>query len=1001
MKLPLSTLSVFAVLSSLAPAQSARLLVDINTQTIPTPSNPHPLLHGMQFRGQRTFTRLGKYTLFAATDQDHGEEVFISDATNAGTRLLKDINPGVLTSSPSCMQVTQDGKRAFFSAIDGLHGGELWVTDGTTPGTTLVKDLYEGGGYGNPAEMTPIGTGSVVFRARSSQTVGSQTIQTGYELFISDGTAAGTRLLKDIAPGSASSTPGYLCATRDRSKVFFSADDGTTGIELWVTDGTTAGTHLVKVLQVGSTSSHPYAPCPIGKSRILFTGDDGKVGYELWITDGTTAGTTLVKDLQPGSAQGCLTWHALPFGNQVLFQAFAPGMGFEPHITDGTALGTRPLIDTWPGTGSGGWISPHLDTAGTKIYWTSEVAKGDYRIFVTDGTPAGSRMFTPLNVGAYGTITESLGKIYFPAWGVGGSPLQGLCVSDGTLAGTKSLRPLGGEYLTRFDPTTVLYTAHDGVLGTELWKMSLGTSFEHIDINNSKQGINHSSFPAGAVRFGRYVAFAANDGLVGREVWISDGTAAGTRLLRDLYTGSQGSSVHSFAVAGDKLVFAAYTWGTGAELFVTDGTWAGTTLLKDIRPGTVPFQTTPLSSNPSGLTTIGDNVYFSANDGKTGYEPWVTDGTTAGTVLLKDLVPGPTSSTPEWFAGHGNQIVFGAYSPATGNELYFTDGTAAGTRLLRDISTGSYSSYPTYMTWCAGKVYFAATFSVQGKPVAGNELWVTDFTTAGTQLVADLEPGPNSSGPFYLSARNGKVYFGAFTSQTGHELFLSDGTRAGTRLFLDYNPGTASSYATHVSAIGSRKVYFCADVPGMGRETVITDGTSAGTRVLDINPGTADGYGYFDSYPALRPVLGSQVFLRGMQPAIGEEVFTVDNGATCEPIRSSHAHTWIQGTDPVLGTTAVIAGQTTLSNASQITLFGSAATRPFRVGNAGFAWFNLSAWFGITSLTQGNRFQMTLPVPNSPGLVGTEIVFQTLAFDRTQLGQTLELSNALQWAIGR
>ena len=147
--------------------------------------------------------------------------------------------------------------------------------------------------------------------------------------------------------------------------------------------------------------------------------------------------------------------------------------------------------------------------------------------------------------------------------------------------------------------------------------------------------------------------------------------------------------------------------------------------------------------------------------------------------------------------------------------------------------------------------------------------------------------------------------------------------------------------------------------------------------------------------------LGSQVSHRGMQPAIGEEVSTVDNGATCEPIGSAHAHTWIQGTDPFLGTTAVISGQTTLSNASQITLFGSMAPRPLRVGSIGFAWFNLSAWFGITSLTQGNRFQMTLPVPNSPGLVGTEIVFQTLAFDANRLSSTLELSNALQWAIGR
>ncbi len=990
-----SLLLSLVLLSSSAhlPAQTAKLLKDINTLAMPTKVQAGPIYSQGSWKGPSTFTRLGKQILLLVNHPKTGEEIYISDGTQAGTRLLKDIEPGMISSGARNAVVTQDGKRVFFTANDGSSGAELWITDGTTAGTRMVKDLYRGSGSSAPDELVLLGKNSVVFRARSTVTVGTQVIETGIELFISDGTAQGTRLLKDIQKGPMPSWPGYFRATKDGKKLFFTADDGTVGKELWVTDGTPAGTKLVKDIRTGWQHSYPSSPCPLGSSQIVFSADDGSRGFELWVSDGTSSGTKLVKDLRPGKEWGASTYQATPLGNKVIFRAYIPGKGFEPYVTDGTSAGTLPLIDAWPGKSSGHMFRSYLDSSGKKVYWCSQIGRNDYRIFVSDGRPAGTKMFTPKSTGGWTNVVESLGKLYYQGLDVTPGTGWELCVSDGTLSGTKTLRDTrpgtasgNAAYLTRFDAVTLYYIADDGILSNALWQMKSGKSFRRLDLNKGK--VNLSSFPVGIVRFGKYVVFGANDGLSGLEPWISDGTASGTRLLKDLNPGWSGSKIQSFAVVGDKLVFDSNIWPRGNELYVTDGKPTGTKLLRQIRTGP--------GSSPGALTSIGGKVYFSANDAASGSEPWVTDGTPLGTMRLKDLVPGSGSSMPGDFTGYGDKVVFRAFEASGGTELYITDGTPKGTKQLKDIAPGTRSSHPSSMTFSQGKIYFAATTSAKG-----TELWVTDFTSAGTRLVKDLLPGSKSSSPFGLSARNGRIFFRAFTTATGHELFVSDGSPGGTRLFLDYRPGKANTFATRISAIGSRKVYFTANLIGKGAETLVTDGTPVGTKVFDINPGTGDGLGYFEKRPGYRVTIGSQVLVRGFQPAIGEEIFMIDNGATAEPLGTPYGSTWIQGSDPVLGKPATITGATSLAFATHITLFGSLAARPVRFGSAGFVQFAPSGYFGITGITRGIRFQHSLAIPNNKSLAGVQLVFQTLAFDSTNLRGTLELSNGLQWSIGK
>src|SRR6185436_5943498 len=128
----------------------------------------------------------------------------------------------------------------FFDANDGVHGWELWKSDGTEAGTVLVKDInpavYPGGHSAAPYDLTNV-NGTVYFRADDGTS--------GWELWKSDGTTAGTVLMKDINPGSASSYPGALADTR--GTLFFTANNGSSkGYGLWKSDGTPTGTLLVK-----------------------------------------------------------------------------------------------------------------------------------------------------------------------------------------------------------------------------------------------------------------------------------------------------------------------------------------------------------------------------------------------------------------------------------------------------------------------------------------------------------------------------------------------------------------------------------------------------------------------------------------------------------------------------------------------------------------------------------------------------------------------------------
>ena len=335
---------------------------------------------------------------------------------------------------------------------------------------------------------------------------------------------------------------------------------------------------------------------------------------------------------------------------------------------------------------------------------------------------------------------------------------------------------------------------------------------------------------------------------------------------------SSSSSPYNLTKLGSIVVFSASDGTNGTELWKTDGTLAGTVLVKDIRPGSS-------SSNPGNFVVLGSYAYFTANDGTNGGALWRTDGTTAGTVLFKDFYTFGGG-------GAGNLVNAGSYlfftsddQSVTGIEPWRTDGTNSS--MLKNILTTANNSsisgdVPTaYMN---GYVYFVAVNQYDGNPPPGSsfyfnaELWRTDGTTGGTTMVKEINPAttnPNADAfPSNFYVYNNKLYFSAIDGTNGREPWVSDGTSAGTFMLKNIDPVGNSNPGEFAEFNGF--VYFRADDNSTnGTELWRTDGTTANTLLVkDIRAGSSNG-----SPNSLVPLDANHMLLSASDGIVGSELF--------------------------------------------------------------------------------------------------------------------------------
>jgi ELWxxDGT repeat protein len=398
---------------------------------------------------------------------------------------------------------------------------------------------------------------------------------------------------------------------------------------------------------------------------------------ELWATDGTPSGTQRIE--APGLELRIETLNFWWTPDYLVFAGHDPSTG-TPGVwrTDGTTAGTVELaaelaLDT---------PHPRPTGSGTVVFSARPAGETSLELWVTDGTPAGTRRIRELGLDRedsprFLVLEELEGTVYYLDAAPDDSAV-GLWRTDGTAG------------------------------GTELVRAPDGTSFRWIDTTETALWLS------------------TRDGDQETEaLWISDGTAAGTVEAYDF--GSQRESVGlSFVIGlpGGRSLWRVHTQDVSPSLWVTDGTGEGTLHLLDAPR---------ISAIHGPVERIGDRAYLTVDRDQGGRDLWGTDGTPEGTEVVFDGMPGLDSGLSFLLSEAAGRLLLDVERPELGFEPWISDGTTEGTELLADVCPGACSSNAYNWVETGGPVLFTASTT------GGNtQLFATDLTTAGTRRITDF-----------------------------------------------------------------------------------------------------------------------------------------------------------------------------------------------------------------------------------------------------------------------
>ncbi len=739
-----------------------------------------------------------------ATPTNIGTELFSFNPNTVTTALVKDIAVGTGSSfSGTSSWLTKFGNFVYFAANNGVDGVELWRSDGTDAGTTLFANINStapaASSSSSPASLTVSG-GRMFFTATSGATAA---VPSGVELYSTDGTT--TALVSDITPGVTGTFAGnaqIAIIPGAAGSVLFAANDGTTGVELWKSDGTTPGTSRVADLNPGTLQGFATGTAPITalfarlpSGEVVFQGTQGTtgVGLEVYKTDAAATTVTLVKDISRSNGTS-FPRNAIAFNGRLAFSAdngtalgtsgITPTEGFrgrEVYLSDGTDAGTRIVRDIGPGATAG-------FTDGVSAF-AGMLATSDRVFFRANDTVSGGEMWSsdgvfpadPANPGVNPGTSLTRDIFTAPVGGLPGASIPGTLPVNNPVLGNKA-------YFTSTDDIV-------GSLGFEPWT-SDGTELG----TNVLRDINPAGGATATVppfSFNGRVYFTANDGSTGFQMWSTnlDPTDPTNNTRQETNLNSPaGSAPQVFGAFNNELYFIANDAVAGFELHKYDPANAfylnagtGTTLIADINPGpTAGFGFILYRQVWRG------HMYFLANDGLSGQELWRTDGVPitnpadvnvvgpggSGTFRVADINPGI-------FSGFPNGM--------------FVAGTAPNDRLCFFGDLGDTTTNPA-SGFADGSIQNDKLFAYDGT------LAPDQFVGTVNPGVVRIDPAPVSqyqsfgwpatstatTGFGFTQVINNKGYFVAYTPETGAELWSTDGTAAGTQIVADLNPGAAS-----------------------------------------------------------------------------------------------------------------------------------------------------------------------------------------------------------------
>jgi ELWxxDGT repeat protein len=692
----------------------------------------NPFVFRSSFAADIVFQDAGGLACFLADDTAAGRELWCSDGTPAGTRAATALPLASPFVGLEKWRVEKLGGHLLFPVNDGVHGNRWWTSDGRASSAAPLAGCSGECPVVDPDSFSARLGGQLFFAAQDGVPFDPDD-KPATDLWITDGTGAGTKRLRDFCDDCRVDRMVPLLG-----KLFFGAGESFASFDLWASDGTPQGTRMLRSLSDFPEKIFPYPPAAVGGLALLVQ-EQG-----VWVSDGTPAGTQEVAFL-PRSSEGSQPQSLVPTNDGARFLAY-DGESLSIWTSHGTPATTTALIPEEQ-------IQRLIGLGNLTLF----EGYGDDALGRTDGTAAGT--FRLVSGGLrIGQIAILGNRALFISPGQGGSKAS-LWATDGTVAGTRQIVELPEEgagleaagssvaLIRMFHSPDDVFWRTDGTAGGT-YEIPLPADFRSIG--------NRAAAQLGSALF-----FRGYTSQNGESLWKSEGTAEARPFALDI-VGEPGD----FAVRAGSLYVLAHTTGPGVEsgLFRSDGTEAGTVLL-----ATVPRSTTAVPENAQ-LTAVGNLVFFILNDERHGRELWRTDGTPAGTFLVRDIVPGLSSSGPDHLTALNGRLYFTAAGLGTGDELWESDGTEAGTRLVQDIAPGVLSADPEELVAGGGKLYFTADDGVHGR-----EPWV--YTPGGavceaTATALCLGGHFRVEADWRTPALSGRGHGVALTADTGYFWFF-------------------------------------------------------------------------------------------------------------------------------------------------------------------------------------------------------------------------------------
>jgi ELWxxDGT repeat protein len=851
-------------------------------------------------------------------------------------RLVEDLAPGTLSTDLGFSGFLPVGSRSVFVRNDAEQRLALWVTDGTAEGTSPLGVLcppcqvavplgstgsvaFYRVGYDEMAIWRTDGTPAGTFPVTSGLSVPPQyqrllgtlsggrlffnacTPELGCELWSTDGSAAAPA--GEIVPGPGSGELLEIAAAGGRAFLIAGLPEGPTalwladaqglarlrevpgarsllaggnraffvvgGTEVWTSDGTAAGTRRVTAFAARKRNRQVWLLDVLGGRAYFVVGDH--VYMELW-----SVGPRPGSQRRLAQIPGPYAWAGdlQKSGDRIVFVASGSGGSLRLWSSRGNLQPAAPLagcpggcprvIDQltpvapgrfvfhgWTREGGGIWVTDGTP-AGTRLlqrtglHGLSQAAAADGRVlievtdeyetgelWVTDGTVAGTFLATRGGPswshywGWSGLLSagRANGRLVFAGFLDEETHSVALWSSDGSRDGS---HPIVGDRTGRGSHPSRLTPFRDGLLAwscsdrTGEMRFAQGTE---TTLLSDWEDTDCTPLLSGLLALGDTAVFLRFDGL-----WRTDGTPEGTRLL---FPGdSPAGNPFNLARFGDEAAVSVSTRSGDTyrvEIWLTDGTPEGTRKRLEL----------PADTDTAGLTFAAGRLWFFDTvllaNGEQAVRPWVSDGTPAGTYPLSDKY-GVAPPVKLFLVEAGGRVWFLFTEIGEAPAIWGSDGTPAGTGPAVTVEAGA--GAPEALAAIGDRLYFTAPrHGTEGRLLP----WVSDGTDGGTGLLADVDVGGDRNfalpdDPAFVEL-DGRVFFAGSDRQHGDELWSTDGTPEGTARVLDVVPGPMGSYPRGLTAWNGR-LWFRARDRVHGMEPWSSDGTAEGTRLVqDVAPG--------------------------------------------------------------------------------------------------------------------------------------------------------------------